>query len=95
MRRVVLSIFFMLAFSSAVLADELDRADAAVATVLFEFEGSEEYASYRANEDGSVDLIFARNTPDALYEAILTRLQKHPDISSVLASKGGPACRLF
>lgn len=95
MKRIILSIFFMLVFSTVVVADELGRADAAVATILFEFDGSEEFATYRANDDGSVDLIFARNTPDALYEKILTRLQQHPDISSVLASKGGPACRLF
>lgn len=95
MKRIILSIFFMLVFSTVVVADELGRADAAVATILFEFDGSEEFATYRANDDGSVDLIFARNTPDALYEKILTRLQTHPDISSVLASKGGPACRLF
>lgn len=95
MKRIILSIFFMLAFSTVVVADGLGRADAAVATILFEFDGSEEFATYRANDDGSVDLIFARNTPDALYEKILTRLQQHPDISSVLASKGGPACRLF
>jgi len=76
-------------------ADELDKADSAVANTLFEYDGSEEFATYKANEDGSVDLIFASNTPDDLYEEILTKLQNHPDISSVLASQGGPACRLF
>jgi len=76
-------------------ADELDKADAAVANILFEYDGSEEFATYKANEDGSVDLIFARNTPDQLYEDILTKLQNHPHIRSVLASKGGPACRIF
>lgn len=76
-------------------ADEATQADAAVANILFEYDGSEEYASYKANDDGSVDLIFSSNTPDKLYEEILNQLQKHPHISSVLASKGGPVCPLF
>ena len=84
-----------LLFSVSGFADELTKADEAVANILFEYDGSEEFASYKANEDGSVDLVFARNTPDDLYEEILTRLQKHPHINSVLASKGGPACKLF
>lgn len=84
-----------LSFNINVLADPLARADAAVADILFGFDGSEQYTTYRVNEDGSVDLVFARNTPDALYEAILDKLQHHPDISSVLAGKGGPVCSLF
>lgn len=71
------------------------KADAAVANILFEYDGSEEYATYKVNDDGSVDLIFASNTPDSLYEDILTQLQNHPHITSVLASKGGPICKLF
>lgn len=85
----------LLLFSPFVFADELTRADEAVATILFEYDGSEEYATYKVNEDGSVDLVFASNMPDVLYEEILTRLQNHPHISSVLAGRGGPVCRLF
>ena len=95
MKQILIFVVLLFSFSAALHADELGRADSAVANILFEYEGSEEYASYRANEDGSVDLVFARNTPDELYEKILTQLQNHPDISSVLASKGGPACKLF
>jgi len=97
--KIIRTIFFALLFSiganASLLADELDKADAAVANTLFEYDGSEEYATYKANDDGSVDLIFAVNTPDALYEDILTKLQNHPHIRSVLASKGGPACKAF
>ena len=88
-------VFACIFLSMSVMADPLSRADAAVSDILFGFDGSEEYATYRANDDGSVDLVFARNTPDDLYEKILTELQNHPDIRSVLASKGGPACKLF
>ena len=84
-----------LGISSLSHADEATQADAAVANILFEYDGSEEYATYKANDDGSVDLIFASNTPDKLYEDILNQLQNHPHISSVLAGKGGPVCRLF
>lgn len=93
--RSIIIVAATLMLSMNVLADPLSRADAAVSEVLFGFDGSEEYATYRANDDGSVDLVFARNTPDDLYEQILNELQNHPDITSVLASKGGPACSLF
>ena len=77
------------------IADALEKADAAVANILFEYDGSNEFASYRISEDGFVDIVFARNTPDKLYSEILNRLQNHPDIRDVLAGKGGPVCRLF
>ena len=95
--KIIQLIFFalLLNLSLPLHADELGKADSAVANLLFEYDGSEEYATYKANEDGSVDLIFASNTPDDLYEDILTKLQNHPDITSVLASKGGPACKAF
>jgi len=95
--KIIQLLFFalLLNLSLPIHADELGKADSAVANLLFEYDGSEEYATYKANEDGSVDLIFASNTPDDLYEDILTKLQNHPDITSVLASKGGPACKAF
>ena len=93
MRGILLTVMLLLSFVA--LADELGKADEAVANILFEYDGSEEYATYKANEDGSVDLVFASNMPDSLYEEILTRLQNHPDISSVLAGRGGPVCKLF
>jgi hypothetical protein len=91
----IIAALISLLLSINVMADALGKADAAVSDILFGFDGSEEYATYRANDDGSVDLVFARNTPDELYDKILTELQSHPDIRSVLASKGGPACKLF
>ena len=93
--RALFLIVFCFNLPLSLHADELEKADSAVANLLFEYDGSEEYATYKANEDGSVDLIFARNTPDNLYEDILTKLQNHPHITSVLASKGGPACKAF
>lgn len=92
----LLIVLFCCFFSSNVLhADEQSQADAAVANILFEYDGSEEYASYKANDDGSVDLIFASNTPGKIYEDILNQLQSHPHVSSVLAGRGGPICKLF
>lgn len=76
------------------MADALTRVDAAVANILFDFDGADEFASYRVNEDGFVDIVFARNMPDKVYSELLTRLQNHPDISGVLAGKGGPACQV-
>jgi hypothetical protein len=96
MKMRLLTVLLCFLLSTSVLhADELAQADAAVANILFEYDGSEEYATYKTNDDGSVDLMFASNTPEKLYEDILTRLQNHPHISSVLASKSGPICKLF
>ena len=88
--RVIILLACFLTVGSIAHADELESADLAVANILFEYDGSEEYASYKANEDGSVDLIFASNTPDTLYEDILNKLQNHPHISSVLAGVERP-----
>lgn len=85
----------LLLFSPICHADKLEKADTAVANILFDYDGSNEFASYRVSEDGFVDIVFASNMPDALYSEILNRLQTHPDIKDVLAGKGGPVCRLF
>ena len=53
----------LLSFVTVSQADGLELAEAAVANILFAHDGSEEYATYKANEDGSVDLVFASNTP--------------------------------
>ena len=74
--------------------DAQSKADAAVANILFDYDYGNEFASYRVNEDGFVDILMARNTPDPVYGQILTRLQNHPDIDGVLASKTGPACKV-
>ena len=83
-------------FSTTSLAemDAQSKADEAVAVTLFEYEGSDEFASYRVNESGFVDIVFARNMPDKLYAELLTKLQNHPNIDGVLAGKGGPVCKI-
>jgi len=74
------------------LSEDLEsKATDAVTNILFEFQ-AEEYASYRVNEKGFVDITFPGNTPDLLYSLILNKLLHHPDISGVLAGKGGPNC---
>ena len=80
--------------STAVYAevDKQSKADAAVANILFDYDYGSEFATYRVNEDGFVDIIMARNTPEKFYSEILNRLQNHPDIDGVMPSKSGPAC---
>lgn len=92
---IISTVLLVLPTVTTALADELGKADAAVANILFDYDGAQEFASYRVNEDGFVDIIFARNTPDALYSEVLNRLQNHPDIDGVLSGKGGPVCKLF
>jgi hypothetical protein len=79
----------------AAASDAQFKADSAVADILFEYDGSEEYASYAVSEEGFVDITFARNIPDELYSDILNRLKNHEDIDGVLAGTSGPSCRLF
>ena len=75
--------------------DAQSKADRAVANLLFEYDGAEEFASYLIRSDGLADISFASNMPDALYSELLAKLQKHPDINGVIAGKGGRACRRF
>ncbi len=76
-------------------SDAQFKADSAVADILFDYDGSEQFASYAVNQDGFVDITFSKNIPDTLYSEILQRLQNHADIDGVLAGTGGPSCRLF
>ena len=85
----------MLFAATASASDVQFKADSAVADILFEYYGSEQYASYAVSEDGFVDITFASNIPDDLYSEILGRLKKHEDIDGVLAGSSGPACSLF
>ena len=75
--------------------DAQSKADRAVANLLFEYDGAEEFASYLIRPDGLADISFASNMPDVLYSELLSKLQKHPDINGVIAGKGGRACRRF
>jgi len=80
--------------SGSLWADEMDKASAAVANILFDFDGADQFATYSVNDDGFVDITFARNMPDRVYSAILHQLQNNPDIKGVLAGKGDPVCQV-
>lgn len=91
---VMLIIFLNFSQASWAEEDKQSRADIAVANILFDYEYASEFASYRVDEKGFVDLVMASNTPDHIYSEILTRMQNHPDIDDVLSSKSGPACKV-
>lgn len=80
--------------ATPILADQ-ERADAAVADILFDYEGGSEFASYAVDDSGNVDMTLARDMPDDLYIEILDRLREHPHINGVLAGKTGSACGLW
>ena len=96
--KTLLFVFAMLAGAAGpAIADENDpesKAGSAVANILFDTDASE-FVSYKTKSDGSVDVTFANNTPDAIYSDILNKLQTHPDIKRVLAGKNGPRCSRF
>ncbi len=87
--------FIVLSLPSVQAADRLQLADEAVANILFDYDGSFEFATYKVDENGFVDITFASNTPDSLYGEILNKLESHPEIDGVLSGKGGPTCDLF
>ncbi len=91
---VLVFIFLMFSHNSLAEQDKQSRADIAVANILFDYDYGSEFASYRVDENGFVDLVMATNTPDEIYAEILTRMQNHPDIDDVLSSKSGPACKI-
>lgn len=93
---LITALLALLLFTSPAAAEDAQfKADSAVADILFEYDGSDEFASYAVRESGFVDITFASNIPDELYGEILTRLRNHEDIDGVLAGTSGPACRLF
>lgn len=93
--RFITSLTLLSALPACAEDDAQSKADRAVANLLFEYDGAEEFASYLIRPDGLADISFASNMPDALYSELLAKLQKHPDINGVIAGKGGRACRRF
>lgn len=77
-----------------VFADGASAEDA-VSEVLWDYDDSFEYVQYSVSDSGHVDMTFASNTPDALYQGIVAKIRQHPGVDSVLAGKGGKACPLF
>jgi len=88
---------FLCFFLVSAFAEESpqDKADFAVANILFDYSEGEEFASYRIDEYGYAHITFALNIPDKLYNEILTSMQVHPDIPDVIFDKGGPRCKLW
>ena len=80
--------------SPATADDALSKATSAVTSIIFDF-SAEEFVSYLVRDDGYVDVTFARNTPDGIYNAMIEKLRGHPDIHGVMAGRGGPACSSF
>lgn len=76
-------------------SDAEAKASEAVANVLFDFDGSNEFVSYHVREDGFVDAVFAGNTPDRIYNEVVEKLRANPAIKGVLAGRGGPTCSRF
>lgn len=96
-RLTLISVFVFTLFLALPSAanDAQFKADSAVADILFEYDGSDQFASYAVRESGFVDITFATDIPDELYSEILARLKAHEDIDGVLAGTSGPACGIF
>ncbi len=90
-----LALVLLVAAAPAPADDVQAKAGEAVANVLFDFDGSNEFVSYLVRPDGFVDAVFAGNTPDVLYNEIVEKLRANSDIKGVLAGRGGPTCSRF
>jgi hypothetical protein len=91
----IFAVLFVLLSDPGFAEGALSRADDAVANILFEYDGADEFASYAVKDRGFIDIIFADNMPNTLYSEILNKLKNQPDIDGVLAGKTGPMCGVF
>lgn len=91
---LISALLSILIFANTALADtQADKADYAVGNILFEYEIPDgDGASYVIEDNGFVNIQFAENIPDDMYEEVLTALKSHPDINGVLSGKGLPIC---
>ena len=97
-KRLSLPVLFLSYFMMGnVVAEQsaYDKAHYAVTSVLFDYDNSDQYASFTVSGSGYVDITFASDIPEYLYDQIVNKLKKHPDIRGVLAGKGASACGLF
>jgi len=84
---LLLSTLLALTLLRPALAGAPGAALAATADVLFELDIDN--ASYKARDDGYVDILFGPSLSDARYREALARLRAHPDIPGILAGRGG------
>lgn len=91
---MVAAVALQICVPAAAEGDPLSKATSAVTEVIFDY-NAEEFVTYNVRDNGYLDITFARNTPDPVYNEMLEKLRKHPDIKGVLAGKGGPACSRF
>ena len=95
LKALLLASASMACIATAHASDARTRAENAVAGILFEYDGADEFTSYRVNGSGFVDISFAANMPDELYISIVEQMRADPDIDGVLGGKTGPSCSLF
>ena len=86
MHRRLLGILLIAVASWTAQAADPQRAEAAVADVLFNLDI--ENASFKVRHDGYVDILFGPALPDAGYQAAIAALKAHPDIPGILAGRG-------
>ena len=63
-----------------------DEATAALTEILFD--SDMENISYAVSNSGDIDIVFGAAVSDDQYISILRKIQSHPQINSVLASRG-------
>lgn len=89
-RRLIISPLLFSTFltfaSSTVMADEQDRAEQALADLLFDMDM--ENVTYSVRGDGFVDILFGPSVSKEDYWATVQAIKKHPEIDGVLPGRG-------
>lgn len=91
---VLVAVCGLVAPAHVLAEDARTKATNAVTNILFD-NNADDFVSYSIRENGFLDITFASNTPDPVYDKIITRLKNHPDIKGVLAGRDGPTCSSF
>ena len=79
---------------SQVATESAMQSEDAVAAILFEY-GADGFTTYKVERSGAVEVSFARDTPDEVFNELVDVLRAHPDTGRVRVDRSAPACGLF
>lgn len=80
--------------SGMVATESAAQAEDAVTTILFDNDAGD-FTSYRVHSNGTVEVFFARNTPNDIYQSLTSELRDHSAINRLRVNRSGPTCNRF
>lgn len=85
---------FLLTGQPLLAADPPLSAENAITDIIFEHDAND-FVTYEIESSGYTKVTFARNTPDDIYNNMVSEMRKHPDINGLLPGKTGASCSRF